>query len=583
MAVITVVAGAAFDTELYGLGGSSGLPTLYSAILNPGTGAFTVEAFSTFFQVTTRLVPADGVPPPPPPPAPDISGSITTDVTLLDAGGLAAAGMEGVEIGYLLQSVSAGLPPTIVWRWDLVVSPGDWLLGDDTATMADEDDRFVDPGGALTLWGRGGDDEVEALSGGDPLDGADVIHGEAGDDRLLSESDGSTLYGGLGDDDLRGSGAGLSLLGGAGGDTLVAGGDGQRLFGGLGDDALFADGGGAVATLFGGAGDDSVTLDGDTVIERAGSGDDSYAVTPGGIGLLRYDGDEGVTLDASLFGQAQDTGAFGTDTISGFGAFLLSQGGDTYLGADGPVDEAVAGRGGDDSLSGGGGTDVLLGGAGDDTIAGGEGDDRLDGGAGRDRASFAASTGPVIAGLAAKVAFGLDSGQDVLLGFEDLEGGDGDDLLGGDGRANSVLGLGGDDRIAGLAGDDALLGGGGGDTLAGGAGSDGLAGGAGADTFLFDGAIRPGDEDWVADFAPGEDRIAFAADVFGMLGAPGALDPGRFGLGTAAATNAQRLLYDAATGELRLDLDGARAGASAGIVARLDAGLALTAADFVLL
>jgi Ca2+-binding RTX toxin-like protein len=65
--------------------------------------------------------------------------------------------------------------------------------------------------------------------------------------------------------------------------------------------------------------------------------------------------------------------------------------------------------------------------------------------------------------------------------IENLMGGDGDDTLTGDYRANTLSGGGGNDMITGGPGNDTLNGGEGGDTLNGGLGDDTLNGGAQAD------------------------------------------------------------------------------------------------------
>lgn len=64
----------------------------------------------------------------------------------------------------------------------------------------------------------------------------------------------------------------------------------------------------------------------------------------------------------------------------------------------------------------------------------------------------------------------------------DIVGTNGNDILVGDGRANRIFGLNGNDLLQGLAGNDLLDGGAGNDRLEGGAGNDTLLGGAGNDT-----------------------------------------------------------------------------------------------------
>lgn len=78
-----------------------------------------------------------------------------------------------------------------------------------------------------------------------------------------------------------------------------------------------------------------------------------------------------------------------------------------------------------------------------------------------------------------------------------IDGGAGDDTLGGDA---------GNDTLLGGDGKDLLLGGDGNDSLNGGAGSDRLFGQAGDDTFVF--AVG-NDTDTVYGFVRGEDTLAF--------------------------------------------------------------------------
>ncbi len=79
-------------------------------------------------------------------------------------------------------------------------------------------------------------------------------------------------------------------------------------------------------------------------------------------------------------------------------------------------------------------------------------------------------------------------------------------LYGGTGKDN-IVGGSKSDVLFGGAGNDTIKGGPGNDYLYGGKGDDRLEGGPGADTFVFD-RVNAG-HDVIADFKPGEDRIAF--------------------------------------------------------------------------
>src|SRR5690606_31482322 len=69
---------------------------------------------------------------------------------------------------------------------------------------------------------------------------------------------------------------------------------------------------------------------------------------------------------------------------------------------------------------------------------------------------------------------------------DDINGGDGDDLIFGQGGDDEILGGGGNDTIFGGAGDDLINGGAGDDLIHGGAGSDILDGDGGSNTFVYD-------------------------------------------------------------------------------------------------
>ena len=95
------------------------------------------------------------------------------------------------------------------------------------------------------------------------------------------------------------------------------------------------------------------------------------------------------------------------------------------------------------------------------------------------------------------------------MNVENVEGGDGNDVISGDDHANRLQGANGNDRLAGAGGDDELIGGGGADTLRGGSGDDRL--GLGDST-----GHRPQPAD-MAFCGPGRD-IAGEYDVDDFLG-----------------------------------------------------------------
>ena len=132
----------------------------------------------------------------------------------------------------------------------------------------------------------------------------------------------------------------------------------------------------------------------------------------------------------------------------------------------------VSGGSGDDSLRGQAGDDILLGGSDRDTLIGGAGADVLDGGDGSDLASYQNANGGVVADLSTECLNSGEASGDVYYEIEGLIGSTYDDRLTGNDRANTLIGLLGNDVLRGLDGDDVLRGGLGADVLDGGLGYD---------------------------------------------------------------------------------------------------------------
>jgi Ca2+-binding RTX toxin-like protein len=140
---------------------------------------------------------------------------------------------------------------------------------------------------------------------------------------------------------------------------------------------------------------------------------------------------------------------------------------------------------GADTIFAWGGNDIIFGWGGNDVIYGGTGADWIDGGAGTDKVSYADSGAGVMVSLWTHEGFGGEAEGDELYNIENLEGSDYGDQLYGDGAANSLSGLAGNDMLKGGGGADTLNGGSGTDTLHGGSGADQLYGGTGLDTATY--------------------------------------------------------------------------------------------------
>lgn len=395
----------------------------------------------------------------------------------------------------------------------------------------------------------------------------------------------------------------LSLLGGEGGDDATGGrladdlagyGGADSLAGGKGDDTL--SGGEGADTLLGGDGRDSL-------VSRNDAGDADSIDGGAGLDTLTLDyGRSGVavTLDLGDPGAPQ-TLADGT-TITGVERlnFIGGSGSDDVRGGD--RDDTLAGGGGPDTLSGGAGDDYIVGGIGPNALSGDRGDDYLvarinpgtawtiDGGSGEDTLFLDLSGmnptplidlrpdadgvvtlkyGTTVAGVESYFAIGALSNDSIVSGA-------------------------GDDTLNGYFGDDILRGGGGDDRLDGGFGEDTLFGGGGADRFRLDRRSGP-DSDTVADFSSSSagDRIEIDAVDYGLrigqgLLADGSLDADYLVVGAAATADHAQFVFDASTGTLFHDEDGAGARA-AELVARFvipdgqDPATFLSAEDFAVL
>lgn len=267
----------------------------------------------------------------------------------------------------------------------------------------------------------------------------------------------STINGTAGDDRLYGTDADDTINGNGGSDLLDGGGGNDTLNGGEVYDTLR--GGPGNDRLFGRGGDDALF---------GGLGDDWL---DGGDGT-DWVGFLDIPTPSSLDGVVIDLAA---GTVTGMGGV------DTLVSI-----ENIAGTAKNDTITGDSGRNIILAGLGADHLYGGDGDDTLvtelddvvdtgddyiDGGAGNDQ-------------------IGGGNARDVI------HGGPGDDQITSSGGADTIYGEQGkdeidagdqDDMIYGGEGDDKIHGRNGDDTLFGGAGDDMLIGGEGTDTAVYGG------------------------------------------------------------------------------------------------
>jgi len=370
------------------------------------------------------------------------------------------------------------------------------------------------------------------------------------------------------------------------------------LIGLFGNDTL--NGGLDADVMVGGAGNDTYIVDnvGDSVAEAVNEGIDSVQTS------VSY------SLNAAGRFDVENMTLTGLAAISGVGNALNN----VMIGN--ANNNSLSGLGGNDTLFGLGGNDSLFGGIGNDNMFGGIGNDFLNGGTGADNMRGEAgndtyvvdNVGDVVIEAAAagtdtiqssislslSVAGRFDvenltlTGAAAISGFGNALGnviignGANNTLSGADGN-DSLFGLGGNDSLFGGIGNDLLSGGIGNDFLSGGTGTDSIFTGTGTDTIVFNTALGAGNIDTISDFAPAFDTIQLENAIFTALPA-GALAAGAFRIGASAGflDFSDRIIYNAATGALFYDPDGF-GGTAQTQFATLSAGLAMTAADFVVI
>ncbi len=303
--------------------------------------------------------------------------------------------------------------------------------------------------------------------------GADVLYGEGDDDQIAGGRYGDTILGdaagGTGEDILFGDEilrAGLSLtgtwnaagtdgadliLGYGGSDLIVAGGDSDTAYGSPGDDLVVGD----YAQLL-------LKATGSTLFDKVawvisldptkGAADRLFGETGNDI-LIGGDGG-----DLISGGTASDTAE--DDIILGDHGLVVRGDGSAFAN---DIFSIFGNVGGEDEIYGAGGADIIIGGQDDDRIFGGSADDVILGDAGlvlRDADTDVERVISTFAGIdvvgipAAPAAFaavelGLDAGDVLATGDDDIDAGTGSDV--------AIGGL-ASDLIYGRAGGDVLLG-----------------------------------------------------------------------------------------------------------------------------
>jgi VCBS repeat-containing protein len=414
-----------------------------------------------------------------------------------------------------------------------------------TTTLAPAVDDLVLTGSAdINGTGNALNNTITGNSGANVLDGrggADTMAGGAGNDTYVVDNAGDRVVenAGEGSDTVQASVSytladnveNLTLTGngsinGTGNalDNVITGNNGYNILSGLdGNDTLVGsggndvlDGGTGLDTMSGGTGDDTYVVDaaGDVIVEAAGAGIDTVQSS---IDYTLADTLENLTLTgtADLSGEGN---ALNNVITGNSGANLLQAGAGADTVNAGAGNDLVLGGDGNDSLNGQAGDDTLYGETGNDVLDGGLGADAMDGGSGDD-SYVVDNVGDLVTEAAGA---GLDTVQSgitytltdnvenlVLTGSAAIEGSGNalDNVINGNGGANVLYGLEGNDTLNGNGGDDRLVGALGNDILDGGVGVDRMEGGSGDDTYIVDNSA-----DVVSELAgEGVDRVLASA------------------------------------------------------------------------
>ncbi|WP_273281404.1 calcium-binding protein [Pseudooceanicola atlanticus] len=323
--------------------------------------------------------------------------------------------------------------------------------------------------------------------------------------------------------------------------------DADLIIGGTGNDSLTSLGG--ADTIYAYEGDD--TIDGGAGADRmiGGPGSDTYHVddTNDFVGESRNWAGHDVVYASIDFrmGRAHIEDLYLT--------------GPALLGAGNGLANEIRGTVGDNILDGGKNNDTLIGGAGNDTYLVRAPGDTVIEAAGRGVADT----------VKAFRAYKLTDNVERLY-LQTLRNDAGEGIAGVNGIGNDL-----DNTIVGNPFDNVIVGREGRDTLK---------GQAGADTFVFDRAYGPANVDRIIDFnvnVPDEgDILKMKGSVFGGQSA-GVLDSQLFTAGTQANDSNDRFIFDAASGNLWFDADGA-GGASQILIATFEQNAVVSFDDILI-
>jgi len=501
--------------------------------------------------------------------------------------------------------------------------------GADYILLSDGHDDVKAGGGADTIYGTVGWDKLDGGSGSDTVDytnaGGPVAVNLATGTGQGYEAQGDTYI------------SIENVVGSAFDDVLTGNAVANRLDGGIGNDTVaYTSSNAAVKVdLTAGTGTGGHAA-GDTYVSIENIVGSSFADTlTGNSGRNVLEG--GAAADSLIGGGNVDTASYASsatavraDLTAGVGTGGDAQG-DTYNSIENLKGSSFA-----DTLIGDAGVNTLEGGNGDDLLSGRGGADVLIGGAGTDTVTLNLSSAAVRVDLMNGIGTGGDAEGDTYSTLENvigsayadtligtaganrLEGGNGDDLISGRGGADVLVGgsgidtttfnlssaavrvdltagtgSGGDaqgdtyssiENVIGSAYADTLIGNASANRIEGGLGNDTLTGHGGADRFVFNTALGASNIDTITDFTVGSDLMELAKSIFTTLQSgvdPGSLAPSAFRYSTQASSSGGlgEIIYNAVTGSLSYDSDGAGA-AAAKQFATVSTNLAMSASQF---
>ncbi|MEQ1949864.1 M10 family metallopeptidase [Mesorhizobium yinganensis] len=392
--------------------------------------------------------------------------------------------------------------------------------------------------GYACIWDAGGTDRMVGGDGGNTIDlRAATLQAAVGGGGWVSSAKGvhggftiangvviENATGGYGVDSIRGNSASNLLVGLGGSDTLNGDGGADTLDGGMGNDTCYVDNAADQVVEAAGGGTDTVTANVTYILGPGVEAELLRTTSNGGTVAIDLTGN---TLKQTIMGNAgvnvlHDGGVGAADILQGLG------GNDTYRvfnAGDTIVEQASEGI-----------YDIVMA-----------------------AVDYVLTAGAYIERLATNGTAGTSA----------------IDLTGNE-RHQEVVGNSGANRLDGEAGSDVVKGLG---------GNDILTGGTGKDNFVFNAALsNTTNVDTITDFNVAADTIQLDNAYFAALTTTGPLAASAFkDIAAAPKDVSDRIIYNSDTGGLYYDADGSNGAFSNVKFASVATGLALTAADFVVI